>query len=105
MLVQIMGCLPREKIWNPTVKGRCINLSAVLIAGAVINIILDFSILVLPIGKIWQLQMSNRSKLGVSAVSLVSLPTCTFNECVLIPRQCVYFKYYPLSEQRQVRLY
>lgn len=73
MLVQIMGYLPREKIWNPIVKGRCINLLAMLIAEAVINIILDFSILVLSIGKIWQLQMSNRSKLGVSAIFTASL--------------------------------
>ena len=73
MLAQIMECLPREKIWDPTVPGHCIDFTAVLIAGAVINVISDFLILVLPIGKIWQLQMSPKRKLGVSAVFTAGL--------------------------------
>ena len=68
MLLEIMKCLPRKKVWNPTMQGRCIDLPFAPKAGAVINIISDFSILVLPIGKIWQLQMSPKRKLGVSAV-------------------------------------
>lgn len=73
MLVQIMTCLPREKIWNPLIPGRCVNLGAVLIAGAVINIVSDLSILVLPIGKIWQLKISNARKWGISAVFATGL--------------------------------
>lgn len=73
MLVQIMECLPREKFWNPTVPGHCVNLPVVLITGAVINIISDFSILVLSMGKIWQLQMSQKKKLGVSTVFAAGL--------------------------------
>lgn len=68
MLLEIMKCLPRKKVWNPTMQGRCIDLPVAPKAGAVINIISDFSILVLPIGKIWQLQMSQKRKLEVSAV-------------------------------------
>ncbi|KAL8885343.1 MAG: hypothetical protein Q9205_001018, partial [Flavoplaca limonia] len=57
MLVQIFQCQPREKIWHPLLPGRCVDLAAVLISGAVINVISDLSILVLPVAKIWQLQM------------------------------------------------
>ncbi|KAI9842248.1 MAG: hypothetical protein M1837_007393 [Sclerophora amabilis] len=46
------------------------------IATAVINIISDFAMLVLPIGSIWQLQMPKRRKMGLSAVFLTGLFAC-----------------------------
>ena len=54
-------------IWSNLLFYLTIMLAA-LVAGAVINVISDFAILVLPIGKIWQLHMSPRRKLGVCAV-------------------------------------
>lgn len=72
-LVEILGCLPRDKIWNSAVSGYCVNLPAVLTSGAVINIVSDFSILILPIGKVWQLQMTLKRKLKVSAVFAAGL--------------------------------
>ena len=68
MLVQIMACLPREKLWNPKVPGRCINIPHLLVTVAAVNIVSDVSILVLPLGKVWQLRISARRKIGVSAV-------------------------------------
>ena len=68
MLVQIMTCLPREKIWNPSISGTCVDLARVLISGAVINVISDFSILILPIARVWQLQITKARKWGISAV-------------------------------------
>ena len=68
MLAELIECIPREMIWDSEVPGHCINISAALVAGAVINVISDFAILELPIGKIWQLHMSPRRKLGVCAV-------------------------------------
>ena len=68
MLAELIECIPREMIWDPEVPGHCINISAALVAGAVINVISDFAILVLPMGKIWQLHMSPKRKLGICAV-------------------------------------
>lgn len=68
MLVGIMECLPRKKIWDPLVPGTCSNEFAILIAAAVINIVSDFSILILPIAKIWQLQITTARKWGISAI-------------------------------------
>ncbi|KAI0396207.1 hypothetical protein F5Y17DRAFT_472987 [Xylariaceae sp. FL0594] len=39
MLSFILACIPREKIWNPTVSGRCIDQSAALIGSSAINIL------------------------------------------------------------------
>lgn len=68
MLVQIMSCLPRKKIWDPLVPGTCVDLADVLISGAVINVVSDFSMLILPIAKVWQLQITTARKWGISAV-------------------------------------
>lgn len=72
-LVQIMACLPRAKIWNPTIPGHCIDMPNAFIAGAVINAVSDISILVLPIHKVWQLQMPRWRKIGVSAVFMAGV--------------------------------
>ncbi len=66
-------CTPRRKIWTPTVPGKCLNFSAILISGAIINIISDFAVLALPIGSVWQLQMATKHKIGISAVFAVGL--------------------------------
>lgn len=68
MLVQIFECVPREKIWNPMISGKCVNLPDTLICGAAINLVSDLSILVVPIKRVWHLQMTLNRKLGISAV-------------------------------------
>ncbi|KAL9608797.1 MAG: hypothetical protein Q9167_006384 [Letrouitia subvulpina] len=72
----IFSCVPREKIWNPLVSGHCVNHHAILIAGGVINVISDFCILFIPIRQVWQLQMSQKRKIGVSAIFAIGLLAC-----------------------------
>ncbi|MCJ1306506.1 hypothetical protein MMC25_000149 [Agyrium rufum] len=67
-LVTIFQCTPREAIWNPLVKGRCVNYGAVLVIGASINIFSDLSLLAMPVLWTWRLQMPVKRKVGVSAV-------------------------------------
>lgn len=64
----IFACWPREAIWNPFVKGKCINTCATMIASSVINIISDFTILILPLLSIWSLQMPLTRKMGVAVI-------------------------------------
>jgi hypothetical protein len=73
MIPQILACSPREKIWHPLIPGKCLDLASILIAGAVVNIISDFSILILPIYSVWQLQLNTARKIGVSSVFATGL--------------------------------
>ena len=73
MLFEIFECTPREKIWNPSLPGTCINIQLSFVITAVINIVSDVTILLLPLAWIWQLQMPVTRKLGVSAVFATGL--------------------------------
>ncbi|MCJ1303445.1 hypothetical protein MMC08_006255 [Hypocenomyce scalaris] len=76
-LVEIFECTPRSKIWNVTLSGHCVNINGAIITTAVINIVSDFSILLLPLTSIWALQMPTRRKVGVSLVFATGLFACT----------------------------
>ncbi len=64
----ILACVPREKIYHPNVDGRCINTDASIIATSAVNVVSDFSILMVPTIAIWQLQLPLKAKLGVATV-------------------------------------
>lgn len=68
LIVSINGCIPRRKIWQIWVPGKCVDEEAILLVTAVINTLSDLIILLLPIGCIWHLQLSPRRKLAISAV-------------------------------------
>ena len=72
-LAEIFTCIPRKKIWEPTTSGRCVNINIVVLATGAINIISDFSILVLPLSSIWGLQMPRKRKIALSAVFATGL--------------------------------
>ena len=61
-------CIPRRKIWEPYSPGRCVRADVLLTITAVFNILSDFSILLLPIGCIWRLQMPLARKFAISTV-------------------------------------
>ena len=68
LFVDIFQCVPRRKIWDPTVPGKCISVHVLLIAPAGINIVSDCLILVLPIYLISRLQMTLKNKLAIVAI-------------------------------------
>ncbi|KAI1091680.1 hypothetical protein F5B19DRAFT_257183 [Rostrohypoxylon terebratum] len=61
-------CIPREKIWKPTIEGRCLSDKDLIIATSVINVLSDVAILVTPLAVISRLQMPLKNKLGTGAV-------------------------------------
>jgi hypothetical protein len=71
--LEIFQCIPRAKIWNPSLAGKCINIQQTFVASAVINICDDFTILTLPLFWIWTLQMGRKKKLGVSLIFATGL--------------------------------
>ncbi|EXV01936.1 hypothetical protein X797_004769 [Metarhizium robertsii] len=70
-------CIPRDKIWNPEVAGKCIDNSAGVLSAGLINLLLDLGILVVPVWAIWHLQMPLKRKIGAMSVFAVGIFTCT----------------------------
>lgn len=67
---EIFACSPRERFWNPLVKGHCFNVDDIQITSTALNSASDFVILMLPQVVIWRLQMSFQNRLKISAVFL-----------------------------------
>ena len=66
--VDIFQCVPRRKIWEPSVPGTCISINVLLISPAGINIVSDCLILVLPIILVFRLQMTLKNKIAIGAI-------------------------------------
>lgn len=58
-------CFPTSLNWVKAEPGKCFNIVAETQAGAVINLIFDLMITILPISTIWRLQMPVRKRLAV----------------------------------------
>ena len=71
--VLAFACTPRTKIWDPSVPGHCLNYNLNYIITGAWNIFSDFSILLLPLYSIWQLQLPMKKKLDVSAIFATGL--------------------------------
>ena len=63
----VKQCTPRERSWNKRIPGHCIGSSNIIYTAA-FNVISDVVIFVLPLNKIWRLQMSTNRKIGVSLI-------------------------------------
>lgn len=72
----IFACRPRAKLQNPKIAGACINNDASILATSVINIISDFSILLLPVSAVWKLKMTIKRKLAIAAIFGTGLFAC-----------------------------
>ncbi|KAI1827542.1 hypothetical protein F4861DRAFT_536107 [Xylaria intraflava] len=64
----IFACVPRAKLSNPELPGRCINTLSTFIAAGAINLVSDLTILYLPISSLSKLQMAPKAKLGAIVV-------------------------------------
>lgn len=73
MFLEIFECVPREKIWRPTLPGKCLNIEKTFVATGVINVCDDFTILVLPLTWVWKLHVPTKRKVGISCVFAAGL--------------------------------
>ncbi|KAI9830791.1 MAG: hypothetical protein M1826_004425 [Phylliscum demangeonii] len=76
MFVKIFLCSPRQRIWDKSVPGHCANLAQLYLATAIVNVVSDFYILVLPLPSIWHLQIPLRRRLGLISVFSAGLFAC-----------------------------
>ena len=67
-LAFIFACSPREKIYHPTIEGRCISTTTCMAAAAALNIASDLSILIIPMFGIAKLQMPLKKKFMAASV-------------------------------------
>ena len=70
-------CNPREKLWKPETPGYCFSTHQLGVASGILNVLSDFSILILPIPVVWHLHMAGRKKIAVVGVFSVGLFACT----------------------------
>lgn len=64
-LTKIWECIPREKIWNASLKGHCINTPMLLNVSGVFNTVTDFIMVLLPARAVWNLNMDSKKKIMV----------------------------------------
>ena len=78
----LFQCWPREKIWKPIVRGKCISGTKTNLAAGILNIISDLDALLLPAWAIWHLKMPLKRKLMAYAVFSVGsmYVSADFNE-------------------------
>ncbi|KAI4261988.1 MAG: hypothetical protein L6R42_002827 [Xanthoria sp. 1 TBL-2021] len=74
LLTTIFQCNPVRGAWDVSVpRDQCFNLRTWLIATNVPNIVIDFSIICLPIPLVWKLKLSIERKIGLTGVFLLGI--------------------------------
>lgn len=68
MFASIFACTPREKYWNITIPGTCIELLSLGVAGSALNLATDLIILCLPMPMVWKLRLPLKQKLAVIGI-------------------------------------
>lgn len=71
IFLTVFQCTPISFVWNKTLAGTCINVSASYMSTAIVNVITDFIIVVMPVPLILRLNMPNGRKLGVCAIFIL----------------------------------
>ncbi|KAF2642952.1 hypothetical protein P280DRAFT_538799, partial [Massarina eburnea CBS 473.64] len=74
--IQIFPCVPRQRHWNPTIPGTCLDVAKVNIVAACINFVSDLGILLLPQIVIWSLSVSSSKKLAIGSMFAMGLFAC-----------------------------
>ncbi|WQF77013.1 Putative extracellular membrane protein, CFEM [Colletotrichum destructivum] len=59
----LFQCMPIQMIWDRSVAGRCLNITAIGYAGGALTITYDVILIILPIPELWKLNLERRKKL------------------------------------------
>lgn len=70
-LVEVFQCSPVNALWNPQVKGKCIDLDDELLVSSALNVSTDVLILVIPLPILWRLQISMERKVQLIGIFLL----------------------------------
>lgn len=72
----VTECSPIQKLWKPSMPGHCTSRHTLGIASAVMAVISDFTILLLPFPQLWRLQMPWKRKSRIISVFGVGSLAC-----------------------------
>ncbi|KAK9417290.1 putative Integral membrane protein [Seiridium unicorne] len=61
-VIGVLMYLPIESKWNFSVNGTCIDYGKAMVAMDVINVMIDFMVLAIPMPILWKVQMTTRRK-------------------------------------------
>ncbi|KAI0535553.1 hypothetical protein GGR58DRAFT_478615 [Xylaria digitata] len=78
-IVKIWECVPRDKIFDPKIPGRCIDIPLLLNVSGLFNTVTDFIILLLPLKAVWNMNMSFQKKIIVVLVFTFGLSAPIFS--------------------------
>ena len=70
-MVKTWACTPRERIWNKSIPGTCVDMPSLLNASGLFNTITDVILLLIPVKAVWKLQMSKQRKIVIVLVFTV----------------------------------
>jgi hypothetical protein len=63
------NCIPFAAYWNPLLPGsRCVSPWPSFLSTAILSLVFDVIILILPMPKLWNLNMSTKKKIGMTIV-------------------------------------
>lgn len=71
ILVLIFQCRPIDAAWNMTVHGTCVDIALGGIIVGIINVVVDFLILFLPIRMVWRLKLKKKWKFQLIGIFLL----------------------------------
>jgi energy-converting hydrogenase Eha subunit A len=77
MISFILACIPRAKIWNPTLDGVCIDTNTSILATSAINVVSNIAITVVLVMGVMKLQLPMRRKLGIAAIFATGIMSVT----------------------------
>lgn len=68
LLAAVLQCRTLHALWDHSVNGHCFNALKYILAVQVVNVVLDFAILILPMPQVWTLQRPWQDKFALSIV-------------------------------------
>ncbi|KAL9125036.1 MAG: hypothetical protein Q9217_005706 [Psora testacea] len=77
VLLDVFQCVPVKAAWiRPYPHSKCIDNNATMLGTAITNVVLDLTILVLPLTPIWNLALTFRQKISLTAIFLLGAFIC-----------------------------
>ncbi|KAF6841850.1 integral membrane protein [Colletotrichum musicola] len=62
LFLVIFQCLPVQSIWDRSIEGKCLNITAIGYGGAAISIFEDIVLFIMPVPELLKLQLSRKKK-------------------------------------------
>ncbi|KAH7304442.1 hypothetical protein B0I35DRAFT_329575, partial [Stachybotrys elegans] len=76
MLVVILQCLPVNAVWGRTITGKCLDITAITVSGAIFSIVEDIVIFALPIKEVFQLRLTMQKRIALILMFSVGSFAC-----------------------------